>query len=134
MTSNNKFPQLSQNLQSVLGSNNNHCSFPLDIYPKELQEIISKISAGRGIHPDYLASAILFSYGFAIGNNCSVSVLENSAQLKPILFMCIIGNPGSNKSSALKFSMKWFYEKDKDQYSQYRIDCLKRRSLGHSLR
>ncbi|MBS9522393.1 DUF3987 domain-containing protein [Litoribacter alkaliphilus] len=122
MTFNKQFPQISTDLQSVLSPNNNQSSFPLDIYPKELQEIINKVSAGRGIHPDYLASAILFSYGFAIGNNCSVSVLENSAQLKPILFMCIIGNSGSNKSSALKFAMRWFYKKDEEQYHLYKKD------------
>lgn len=115
----NKMPLISENLKSIVLEKNNKDKFPVEVFPKELQKIIEKISLGRGIHVDFLGASTLFSFGYAIGNNMSVSILENSTKLKPILYLALIGNPGSNKSSALKFSLKYFYEQDKLEFEKY---------------
>lgn len=117
--SNNQFNNISENLRNIISLGQRESTFPLNVFPKELQKIIEKISQGRGIHQDYLGASILFSFGYAIGNNMSVSILENTTKLKPILYLALIGNPGSNKSSALKFSMKHFYELDKHEFEKY---------------
>lgn len=113
---------LSKEMLSLTDINPMTQDFPLDVFPIALQQIIKNVSKGRGIHKDYLASATLLSFAFSIGNSFSVSVLENTTNLKPILYMVLIGSPGSNKSSALKFVMRWFYAKDKELFSEYKRD------------
>lgn len=115
----NQMPRISENLKSIIEKNQIDNSFPLEAFPKDLQKLIEKISIGRGIHKDYLGASTLFAFGYAIGNNMSISVFENTAKLKPILYLALIGNPGSNKSSALKFSMKYFYDLDKLEFQRY---------------
>ncbi|MCH7409935.1 DUF3987 domain-containing protein [Belliella sp. DSM 111904] len=113
---------LTPDLRSALSNKENPSKFPIDIFPQELQNIISEIAKGKGIHLDHLSGSILFAFSYAIGNSSSTSVLPNSSALKPIQFLCMIGNPGANKSAALKFAMKYFVENDKKEYNKYKIE------------
>lgn len=118
----NQFNNISEQLRAIILSAAKQIGFPVEVFPKALQEIISKVSEGRGMHVDHLSSAILFAFAYSIGNKNSISVFENTARLKPILYMIFIAPAGRNKSSALKFSMSWFYQKDKEYYLEYKKD------------
>jgi len=95
--------------------------FPISSFPDGLQKIINKISISQGINSEILCSAMLFAYGFAIGNHCTVSIFPSTSKLKPILYLLLITNSGSNKSAPLKIAMDFFYKKDKEANDQYNL-------------
>ncbi len=95
----------------------NDGSFPVDIFPNVVQELISNATETVNFNPEYFSAGILSACATAIGN--SVKLHNGSFASKPILWLCIIGRPGLGKTHPLKFAKKPIEIKDGQSYVEY---------------
>ena len=100
--------------------------FPLEIFPKELQEIIFMYSSILNISTEYSAVTILFAIASAMGNSYHLKVKNGWTEL-PTLFIAIVGKPGINKSAPISIFTKpletvnkIFFDKFLDEYKDYK--------------
>jgi len=85
--------------------------FPSEVFPKEIQEIIED-SSSESLYPhNFISAALLFAVAVAIGNSRTLSV-SRSWTAKPILFMALLGAPGSSKTHPLNFALRPIIELD----------------------
>ena len=80
-------------------------SFPLDVLPKKVREIIDEANVTLGFPKDYLAMSMLTAMSAAIGNTHKVEY-NTCWQEYCILFVALVGRPGANKSHPLSFAMQ----------------------------
>ncbi|MBG7611049.1 DUF3987 domain-containing protein [Polaribacter sp. BAL334] len=92
-------------------------SFPIDIFPQEIQSLIKNAEETVGFNPDFFSAGILSICATAIGT--SVSLFNGSYPSQPILWLAIIGRSGIGKTHPLKFSKKPIEEKDKKSYEEF---------------
>ena len=91
--------------------------FPIEIYPKAIQEIIIEINNKHLFPIDYLGSGILSAASSSIGKSYKIHVKQGWEE-KLNLFMVIVGQPGDAKTQALKFCFNPIQIKE----SQFFID------------
>ncbi|NJB84125.1 DUF3987 domain-containing protein [Wenyingzhuangia aestuarii] len=92
--------------------------FPVDVFPKAIQEIIFKVSDIYQFSIDYLGSGILSAASTAIGKSYKANVKKGWEE-KCNLFMVIVGRPGDSKSHALSFCYKPIQNHDKKLFVDY---------------
>jgi hypothetical protein len=100
--------------------------FPLDIFPKELQEIISMYSSILNISKEYSAVTILFAIASSMGSSYHLKIKNGWTEL-PTLFIAMVGKPGINKSAPISIFTKplesvnkIFFDKFLDEYKAYK--------------
>lgn len=94
--------------------------FPLDILPTGAVDFIKSAEYANGIAPDFLASAILWATATAAGNSVRLE-LKKGTQYTPILFLCLVGVPNTNKSGALRLAMRPLFDTDIQTFEAYKI-------------
>ncbi|MFN5523763.1 DUF3987 domain-containing protein [Bradyrhizobium sp.] len=76
-------------------------SFPVSTLPPAIEPLVSGLAAAKCITPAYVAPAVLGVFSGAIGNRWRIAVTPDEAE--PLaLFILNIGEPGSNRSSAIR--------------------------------
>ncbi len=98
--------------------------FPVDVLPARLLRIINEAHATLGFPKDYLAGAMLTAIGAAIGNTHKVEHIPGWKEYA-ILFVALVGAPGSNKSHPLSFAMQPLIDFDAEQAALY-SEAMKR--------
>ncbi|WP_282776293.1 DUF3987 domain-containing protein [Phaeodactylibacter xiamenensis] len=99
----------------------NQPQFPLEAFPPPLHKIISEAQVSWGMHPDYLAPAILCAASAAIGRVVAFEIKRGTVQYGNLYFAAI-GNPNSNKSAPFKFALSPVEQRDNDNYQNYRLE------------
>ncbi len=74
--------------------------FPLQIFGPFWADWIEKSAEGKGSPPDYIAAGLISSASILIGNAYRISPWESWKE-PPILWLCCVGNPSSNKTPGL---------------------------------
>lgn len=74
--------------------------FPYQVFPKQIQELITTNCNILNLNIDYCSVTILFSIATAMGSNYSLKVKNGWVEM-PALFMALVGKPGINKSAPL---------------------------------
>lgn len=92
--------------------------FPIDVFPKALQEIAFEASNKYQFSLDYLGAGILSAASSAIGISHKVEVKKGWEE-KANLFTVIVGRPGDSKSHALNFCFKPIHIKESEFFKQY---------------
>ena len=92
--------------------------FPIDCFPVPVQEIANHTKARLSFLPDYLGPAILAATSMAIGNTYRIEIKEGFQQ-PAILFIALVGPPGSNKSEPLAWVMDPIAKHDANSYTVY---------------
>ena len=92
--------------------------FPVSIFPKKIQRIISEVHECHSYPTDYIAASVLTAIAVGIGNTHLVQI-KQGWQESSILYMALIGRPGANKSHPLSFAMKPFLDFDYRQNQEY---------------
>jgi|TARA_R110000823_G_scaffold185666_1_gene318089 hypothetical protein len=91
--------------------------FPLEIFPGAIQKLINTAKITNGFDKDYFSAGILSVCATAIGN--SVKLHNGSYKSKPILWLSIIGSPGTGKTHPLNFAKQPIKLKDDQTYIEY---------------
>lgn len=94
-------------------------AFPLEIFPEPLRKLIQAAKPALGVHPDFMAAAVLTTTGIAAGGTHGLRVKSQTAH-KPVFYMALVGLPNSNKSGALKLALKPIQERDSENYKAYK--------------
>lgn len=85
--------------------------FPLHVLPHKIQEIARVTSECLGFPLDFISASLCFAISVSIGNTHSVKINQGWCE-RAISFMCLVGPPGSNKSSPLSFAMQPIVDQD----------------------
>lgn len=94
-------------------------SFPVDVFPQDIQDIINATHTGLQFSKDFSSGSILFATSVAIGNNFELQVKEGWRE-SALLYLTLVGPPGSNKSHPLSFFVSPISELDSKSFTQYR--------------
>ncbi|MCQ2117428.1 MAG: DUF3987 domain-containing protein [Bacteroidales bacterium] len=100
-------------------SNDNKLLFPLVAFPSRIRSIVEQTHEENNFPINYIAAALFFAVSVAIGN-CRTLIVNSSWKVKPILFMSLLGNPGSAKTHPIKFAMDPFLKLDGENIPKYR--------------
>lgn len=91
--------------------------FPVDAYPKKIQNIIYKTNEFLNFPIDYISSSILFAASVAIGNTYSLQNATYSS--KAVLYLALVGDRGISKTHPLTFALKPLIDADAAGYRAY---------------
>jgi len=83
--------------------------FPIEVFPKELQEVITALHETSGIPLDFYAGSMLSIFSSVMGNSYHVTDLNGYEQIGS-LFLCIVGNSSIGKSPAFKACLRPLYK------------------------
>lgn len=93
--------------------------FPIDVFPVQMQHIITETNGGLNFPIDFISASLLFAAATAIGN--TYKVYKNQAWSEPcLLWVVLVGRPGTNKSHPLNFALRPIQERDKELYRIYK--------------
>ena len=67
--------------------------FPVVIFPEKIQRIVKQASEESNYPLNYIAAALFFAASVAVGN--FRTLMAGTIKVKAILFMALIGTPGS---------------------------------------
>jgi len=107
------FKHLDQ-LQTTLEAESN--PFPVDAFPEPIQEIIKTTNETLNFPIDFIGASILYAASVAIGNTHRAEIFPGFDQ-NAVLYMAIIGKPGTNKTHPLKWALKPIEDKDNSNYA-----------------
>ncbi len=96
--------------------------FPVEVFPKVMQGIISATHECLKFPKDYTACSMLWTASVAIGNSYAIQVKEGWIA-GGVLFLALVGRPGANKSHPLSFAIKPLISVEDENFHQYKQDC-----------
>ena len=92
--------------------------FPVEVFPRPIQEIISATNESLNFPIDFIGSSMLYAASVAIGNTHKVEV-KKGFQESGVLYLSIVARPGTNKTHPLSFALQPIVEQDKRTYKLY---------------
>ena len=93
-------------------------SFPIDVFPQQVQQIINDTNECLKFPIDFIASSMLYAVSVAIGNTHKVEIMNGWSE-NAVLYLSIVAPAGTNKSHPLSFAIQPIIEKDTETYKQY---------------
>lgn len=93
-------------------------AFPLDVFPAQIRTIILKMHEYLNFPIDYTACSMLCAIATGIGNT-HILRFKKGWHVKCIMYMALVGRPGSNKSHPLKAAFKPFFNFDREQFRKF---------------
>lgn len=92
--------------------------FPVEVFPQQVREIIQDTHKCLNFTVDHIAASLLFVASIAVGNSVIVEI-KNEWQDKSILYVALVGKPGTNKTAPLKYALKPLFDHDKTELKKY---------------
>jgi len=92
--------------------------FPVDVFPQAIQEIIKSTNEYLNYPIDFIGASLLFAVSVAIGNTREIMV-KKGYKSTAVLYMSIVGSPGSGKSHPLHWALKPIKQRDNISYKEY---------------
>ena len=91
--------------------------FPVVIFPEKIQRIVKQASEESNYPLNYISAALFFAASVAVGN--FRTLMAGTIKVKAILFMALIGTPGSGKTHPINFAVAPFLRLDKSSIQKY---------------
>ena len=92
--------------------------FPVEVFPEQMRQIIRETHRCLNFSVDHIASSLLFVASIAVGNSVIVEI-KNEWVDKAILYIAIVGKPGTNKSAPLRYALKPLVDRDRKELQKY---------------
>ena len=92
--------------------------FPVEVLPKAVQRIVLDTHSFQNFPIDYIAPSLLFVACAACGNSTVVQIINGWCE-KPLLYLAIVGDRGTNKTSCFEFALNPVMRKDDEEYDKY---------------
>jgi hypothetical protein len=109
-------------VRSIINSSNINQSvkkgFPIEVFPKEIQDVIKECNESANFHKDYLSAGIMSAIATAIGGDMRIN--NSKWWDAPILWNCIVGNAGNGKTHSLNWAMKPIEAKEQGIFDEYK--------------
>ena len=97
----------------------NTAPFPAQVFPEKIRQIITETNRCLNFSIDHIGASLLFTASIACGNAISVEI-KNEWIDKAILYIALVGYPGTNKSAPLRYAIRPLIDKDRAEYKKYR--------------
>jgi len=94
--------------------------FPVDVFPKQIQQIIYETNKCLDFPIDFIGASILSAISIVTGNTYKVKV-KNTWNESALIYIALVGKAGTNKTHPLKFALNPIHDKDKNTYKVYEI-------------
>ncbi|GGK64052.1 DUF3987 domain-containing protein [Rufibacter glacialis] len=109
------------NLQQFLSATavKAHVEFPVEAFPAPLQKIIKDLWDYLLYPVDFTGSSLLMAMGVAVGNALKVQVKKGWLE-STLLYMALVGRPGTAKSHPLSFALSPLHKRDRGLYLTHR--------------
>ena len=78
--------------------------FPVEVLPGKVQRIVFDTHNFQNFPIDYIAPSLLFVACAACGNSTVIQIINGWCE-KPILYLAIVGDRGTNKTSCFEFAL-----------------------------
>lgn len=92
--------------------------FPVDAFPLEIQNIISATNESLNFPIDYIGGSILYAISISIGNTHMVELMKGWSE-NAVIYLAMVGRPGSNKSHPLNFALNPINDEDLRKFKDY---------------
>jgi len=112
---------LRKSAEAILNTSQN--SFPVDVFPNLIQEIIKATNESLNFPVDFIGASILFASSVSIGNTHRVEI-KKGWQENAVLYLCIVGRAGTNKSHPISFALKPIEQRDNLKFQTYQREKL----------
>ncbi|RYU94746.1 DUF3987 domain-containing protein [Emticicia agri] len=112
----NRFYQLSNEEYNVE-------PFPIHVFPESLQYVILATHECLKYPIDFISSAILYAISISIGNTHKIKIKESWLE-NAVVYVCLAGRAGTNKSHPLSFALKPILDKDFLLSQKYKAEML----------
>jgi hypothetical protein len=110
--------------QLVKGTEQKTNPFPVDVFPKPVQEIITATNESLTFPIDFISTSILYAVSVSIGNTHRAQIFKGYEQ-NAVLYLAIVGRPGTNKTHPLKWAVKPIEQLDNMNYNVYSKELQK---------
>ena len=108
-------------LQKIVKAEQN--PFPVEVFPEPIQEIITATNKSLKFPIDFIGSSILYAVSVAIGNTHRVEIMKEW-QENAVLYLCLVGRAGTNKSHPFSFALKPIEQRDNLKFQKYQSEKL----------
>ncbi len=99
-------------------------TFPLEVFPKELQTYCKEAGDSLGADPSWIAVPMLSVLSAAVGNSYRIQ-LKNKRVLPAAIWTAVVGSSGCGKSPALKFAWGPVQDRQKKPLRDYQSEKKK---------
>jgi hypothetical protein len=93
-------------------------TFPIEVFPKEIQDIITETNKTLNYPIDFTACSMLAAASVAIGNSHEVQI-KNGFKQRAVLYLAVIAKRGRVKSHPVDFTFKPLTNRDSSSYKTY---------------
>ncbi len=113
-----------KNLESKLKEKVNNLpknTFPIEVFPKQIQDIILDLNRYLKFPIDFSGVSILYTTSLSVGNTHKAKI-NNGWVESCVIYACLVGRAGTYKSHPLSFAIKPVMEKDKESYQTFLLE------------
>ena len=110
------FKKLQKNVETEQQAKQN--PFPIEVFPEPIQEIITATNESLNFPIDFIGASILYAISVSIGNTYRAEIMRGYEQ-NAVLYLAIVGRPGTNKTHPLKWAMKPIEQRDTLKFQDY---------------
>jgi len=93
-------------------------NFPLEVFPKMIQDIVLDLKETMSFPVDYTGSAVLFAVSTALGNTHFIR-FKKGWICNSIVYVALSGNAGDNKTHPMEWILKPLKERDKQSEMKF---------------
>ncbi len=93
-------------------------TFPLDVFPPDIQRVITEAIECLQFHPDFMGAAMLSALAHATGTSYRAEPRRKHTE-PAILWIGLVGDRGIGKTHAIEFLLKPFNSRDKAKFKDY---------------
>jgi hypothetical protein len=92
--------------------------FPVEVFPLPIQEIIKATNESLNFPIDFIGASMLYAVSVAIGNTHKVEIMKGWSE-NTVLYLSLVGRPGTNKSHPFSFALKPIEQRDNLKFLKY---------------
>lgn len=92
--------------------------FPVEAFPQPIQDIIAATNESLKFPIDFIGLSMLYAISVSIGNTFRIEVKKGWTE-NGVIYVILVGPPGTNKSHPLSFALKPLQEADSREYKRY---------------
>ena len=97
---------------------------PYHVFPARMRAIIEATHAALKFPKDFTAASMIYVCSICIGNTFKVR-LKNGWDAGATLYMALVGDPGTNKSHPLSFTLRPLMLKDAESFKHYQKELVR---------
>ena len=112
----NHVENLKKNVEAEQKSKQN--PFPDEVFPEAVQEIITATNESLNFPIDFIGASILYAVSVSIGNTHRAEIMKGYDQ-NAVLYLAIVGRPGTNKTAPLKWALKPIEKRDNVNFDKF---------------